>query len=224
MGQITHWDLALPEACSKPFTSVEWVFEVKYEGYRCLGRNADGQAQLLSREGRDLSHVFPEIVEDLSSLPDDTAIDGELVVLDELGRPAFERLLERSAAIRFDTARSAAASRPATFFAWDILMLAGQDLRRFPLLGRKVALNAALCGLKHIHVASYVAEHGERLYAETVFMQMEGIVAKRVQSSYPAGPTQDWLEIRTAGQREGRARPLPHRDYRPGSSATTSEV
>jgi bifunctional non-homologous end joining protein LigD len=224
MGQITHWDLALPETCTKPFTSTEWVFEVKYDGYRCLGRNVDGHAQLLSREGRDLSDVFAEVTGDLSNLPEGTAIDGELVVLDDLGRPLFERLLERSAAFRFDTALSAAVTRPATFFAWDILMLSGQDLRRFPLLGRKVALNATVCGLNNIHVASHVAEHGERLYAETAFMELDGIVAKRVDSSYTAGRTRDWLEIRTTGRTERNRRQMTLRGHKPGSSATTSEV
>lgn len=193
---ITHGDLALPASCAKPFSSPSWVFEVEYQGYRCLGQHGDGHAQLVSRDGRDLSRAFPELVEDLRQLPSGTAIDGELVMLDEMGRPLFEQLLARSAVYRVDTAVEAARNCPATFFASDILMMSGQDLRRFPLLARKVALNAALAGLRHIYLANYLLEHGERLYAEAVSMRMASVVAKRVDSRYTAGRSEDWLEIR----------------------------
>jgi ATP-dependent DNA ligase len=208
---ITHKDLALAELCAKPFSSPGWVFEVKYDGYRCLGRHSGGQAQLLTRDGRDLSRAFPELVEDLAQLPEGTAIDGELVLLDELGCPRFDWLLERSAVFRSDIAAAAARNRPATLFSWDILMLAHEDLRRFPLLARKVTLEATLPGLKHIHAASHVQQHGERLYAETVSMELEGIMAKRIDSRYSAGRTTDWLEINAPRPaRPGRNHGGPH--------------
>jgi bifunctional non-homologous end joining protein LigD len=202
--------LALPDTRARPFSAAGWVFELQYDGYRCLAANTHGYAQLQSREGRDLSRAFPEIIEALEQLPEDTVIDGELVMLDDIGRPQYERLLGRAGIQRPESITHAAHARPATFFAWDILLFDGKDLRRFPLLARKVALEAALAGLKRFQAASHVPEHGERLFAEAVFLELEGIVGKRVESRYSAGRTADWVKIKTPAGRERSRRRMEH--------------
>lgn len=185
---ITHHDLALPEAGAQPFSERGWVFELKYDGYRCLGRRF-GSAQVVTREGRDLTASFPEVARDLKRLPPDSAIDGELVVLDAQGRPQFDALTRRTAADSDE--------RPATFVAWDLLMLAGKDLRALTLLQRKTTLKLALRGLGRIRFASHVPIIGEAMYAQSVAEGREGIVAKRSDSVYAAGRTADWVKIET---------------------------
>jgi bifunctional non-homologous end joining protein LigD len=187
---LSHHDLALPEAGGRPFSTRGWVFELKYDGYRCLGRRF-GSAQMVARDGRDLSSAFPEVVRDLDRLPPDSAIDGELVVLDAQGRPEFDALLARSAA--------GLDERPATFVAWDILMLAGKDLRGLTLLQRKTTLKRALHGLPRINYMSHVPIIGKTMHAQAVAEGFEGIVAKRSDSVYTAGPTADWVKIEGPG-------------------------
>jgi ATP-dependent DNA ligase len=190
-------DLALLESRARPFSRPGWIFELKYDGYRCLAVNAGGTVQMISKRGRDMSRAFPELVAELSKLPEDTAVDGELVLLDGRGHPQFEGLLGRSAVTRPEAIARASRERPATLVCWDLLMLAGEDLRWLPLLKRKTALKRALRGMDRVTFASHVASEGESLYAQAVAHELEGIVAKRADSRYKAGRTADWIKIKT---------------------------
>lgn len=200
---VTFKDLSLPEGNGPPFSGPGWIFEFKYQGYRCLGVR-DGTARLYSRQGREMSEAFPALIREIAQLPDRTAIDGELVLLDEVGRPQYDRLLgDRLLADR--PLGHASATRPrivgghtrkgrATIFAWDMLVYAGRDMRSLPLIIRKSALEQALLGMQSIRLAGHVVGEGERLYAEAVAWELEGIMAKRADSAYTAGRTSDWIK------------------------------
>jgi ATP-dependent DNA ligase len=165
---------------------------------------------MISRQGRDMSRAFPELIAELEQLPEGTAIDGELVILDDSGRPQFDELLGRASSFRPATIARNARARPAAIFAWDILMHAGKDARQLPLLWRKRILEEALMGLSRIHLANHIEEQGERMYAEVQVLELEGIVAKRADSPYPSGRTSDWLKIKTPIGRERESKRMEH--------------
>ena len=89
--------LMLAETGEKPFTDAEWVFELKYDGYRVLAEREDGKARLRYRRGSDATSIYPDVARALRALPfGDLVLDGELVVLDEDSRPSFQRLQKRA--------------------------------------------------------------------------------------------------------------------------------
>src|SRR3954466_6799885 len=140
---ITHRDLTAPTNKAKPFNDPAWIWELKHDGYRALLIKDRERLNLFSRRGNDLLSFFPEIAADLRKLPD-IAIDGELVMLDEKGKPEFHKLRGRCAIRDPGSITKAAISRPAAVFAFDVLQLRGKDLRELPLLKRKTALQKEL--------------------------------------------------------------------------------
>src|SRR5688572_9504945 len=93
---ITHQDLMLASSAKTPFAYRGWIFELKYDGFRCLATKHGTRVHLESRRGRDMAPSFPEVVEALRAIPHDFVIDGELVICDERGCPQFERLGKRA--------------------------------------------------------------------------------------------------------------------------------
>jgi bifunctional non-homologous end joining protein LigD len=202
-------DFALVKGRGRPFSSPGWIFELKYDGYRCFALR-DGAARMISRQGAEMSRTFPELLDGLMLMPDGTAIDGEVVMLDDSGRPQFDRLFNRVAISHRSSVMRASRITPATLFAWDLLFLGGRDMRGLPLLTRKLALREALGDLPRVQYAGHIAGDGSRLYREAVSLEFEGIVAKRANSRYIAGITADWLKVTTPKGRENaalRARP-----------------
>jgi ATP-dependent DNA ligase len=164
---ISFRDLMLATSASKPFDRPGWIFELKYDGYRCLAiRDAD-QARLLTRRGNDLSACFPEIIACLRILPD-IVLDGELVVLDDTGKALFERLRRRALLKKRISVEHAARQEPAVLFAFDILSLRGKDLRKLPLLKRKEALQTALEGSQRIRPVPTRRRNGKALVRRRV--------------------------------------------------------
>src|SRR4051794_7094829 len=107
-------------------------WELKHDGYRALLIKDGDRTSMLTRRGNELLSLFPEIAADLKKLPD-CAIDGELVMLDEKGKPEFHQLRGRCAIRDPGSITKAAISRPAAVFAFDVLQLRGKDLRELPL-------------------------------------------------------------------------------------------
>jgi ATP-dependent DNA ligase len=99
----------------------EWRYELKLDGFRAIGRKAGRTTQLWSRNQKNFARQFPTVVKGLAGLPDDTVIDGEVVALDEHGRPSFNLLQG------FGNARAI------VLYAFDLLMLRGKDVRMWPL-------------------------------------------------------------------------------------------
>jgi bifunctional non-homologous end joining protein LigD len=197
LTSITYRDLAQPTKRAKPFNHPDWIFELKHDGYRVLATKDGKDTKLISRRGNDLIGWFPEIAADLLELRD-LVIDGELVMLDSEGKPQFEKLRGRCA-IRNATAIAVAArSRPAALFAFDLLEVAGKDIRAQPLLKRKALLQRELHGARRIAYCQHVGEVGEKLFAKADELQLEGIIAKKADSPYRRGRTPNWVKIKTA--------------------------
>ena len=188
-----------PETRERPFSRPGWVFELKYDGFRVIAAGGQGEARLSYRSGHDSTRILPELARAVAALPFASLIlDGEAVVLDETGKPDFQRLQRRGLRTRGIDAERAAAATPATYFAFDLLACEGFDLRPLPLAARKALLRQVLASAESgtIRLSDEIAERGEDLYAAVAAMGLEGIVAKRIDSPYRAGYSADWFKVR----------------------------
>jgi ATP-dependent DNA ligase len=109
----------------------DWQYEVKFDGYRALGIKSGGRVRLMSRNGNDFSARFPSLANALAKLPVDSIVDGEIMALDETGRPSFNVLQNYNHA-----------ATPLQFYVFDLLHLAGKNLRDRPLDDRRELLRA----------------------------------------------------------------------------------
>ena len=186
-----------------------WLYELKYDGFRCLISKRCDLVRLESRSGRDMSECFPELVDEIRPISQDFVADAELVVLDEQGRPVWERLKARHVIRKPEHIRQAAAADPAALFAFDLLWLNGADFRVRPLLERKAALHRLLPANGRIRYAGHFLGSCKELWALANEHELEGIVAKDATSPYKAGRSSRWLKIKTGfgAERERARRP-----------------
>ena len=192
-------DLMQPTLHRRAFTRAGWIFESKVVGFRCLFIKGCGKVSLVSRQGKPFTTTFPELVAALSRLENHSVLDAELVVPDEAGKPSFERTLLRSRMDDPDAIAVAARTSPARLVVFDVMTAYGADVRESPLMARKDQLADLLPTSPGIHLASYIAEHGEAAYAFAVEHGGEGIVGKDAASTYRAGPQATWLKIKNPG-------------------------
>jgi DNA ligase D-like protein (predicted ligase) len=178
-----------PILCDKaeqPPEGPEWRYELKLDGYRAIGFRSEGRAQLWSRNGKDFVRQFPEVAKAIASLPEDTAIDGEIVALDADGKPSFALLQG-----------SSAGAAPVVYYAFDLLMVRGRDLRLSPLQERRKRLRKVVDRLPaSIRYSETFAVPAATLVRVVRENGLEGIVAKRAGSVYRSGRSGDWLKWR----------------------------
>ena len=187
----------LATAGAAPFTREGWLFELKYDGYRLLaGRDVRG-VRLRSRNGRDLTGVFPDIARALERLPYSRfVIDGEVVVHDDNGMPSFQRLQQRAQLHRALDARRKAVDYPATLYCFDLLGFDEFDLRPLPLIERKDLLRELLPSAGALRFSEHIEEQGTAFYESVARMGLEGVIAKKADAPYRAGRSKDWLKIK----------------------------
>ncbi|MEM4409880.1 MAG: RNA ligase family protein [Candidatus Caldarchaeum sp.] len=176
-----------------PFDDPDWLFEIKYDGFRALAIFERGSCRFLSRNQHKL-HGFAELRRALArEINAETAIlDGELAVTDHLGRTVFADIMKRR--------------QQALYFAFDLLWLDGEDLRELPLLKRKEKLKRILPERSaHVLYVDHVRGAGQRLYRVACDLDLEGIVAKRVNSRYET-EGEPWIKMKNPAysQKEGR--------------------
>jgi bifunctional non-homologous end joining protein LigD len=190
--------LMLAESRDRPFTNPGWLFELKLDGYRLLAERSNGPPHLFSRNGNDLASSFPEVSRAVGALPlSRVLLDGEVVALDESGRPSFQRLQQRAKLTRALDIRRATVENPVTFFAFDLLGAEDFDLRPLPLATRKELLRKLLPPAGLIRFLDHFQGEGEVLYEQVLKLGLEGIVAKRADSAYRAGRSPSWIKVRT---------------------------
>jgi DNA ligase D-like protein (predicted ligase) len=163
-----------------------WTYELKLDGYRLQAVKGGGKVILYSRRGIDLTRRFEYVAKALASLPEETVIDGELVALDEEGKPNFNLLQN------FRSAES-----HIVFYVFDILIHQGHDLKRLPLSQRRAILATAIEPSDHVGL-SYVSDKTAAQMVNFVRSHgLEGIVAKKIDSVYQAGlRTGVWTKTR----------------------------
>jgi bifunctional non-homologous end joining protein LigD len=190
----------LATAVDAAFDDDNWFFELKWDGYRGIVRiETDGSVSIASRNGNDLTAKFPELAALATAFNERPLIvDGEIVVLDERGRPSFGALQERLD--RFG--RAAPEKAPVTFVAFDLLYGHGRDLRGESLTVRKAALESVLTGKGPAMYSKHVVGLGRELYATAAEYGLEGIVGKRADSAYVSRRTRDWIKVKALKREE----------------------
>jgi bifunctional non-homologous end joining protein LigD len=182
-----------------------WTYEVKLDGYRVLAARWNGEAGLFSRRGHRMDAQFPAIAAALRRLAPDTLVDGEVVALDEEGRPSFTALQHWQAPVG-----------PIVFYAFDLVAYQGKDLRGLPLVERRRLLEThAMVGLEEpVRLSPAFDTAARELLAAVRQQGLEGIVAKRRESLYESGKrTGAWAKYRTSRGQElviGGYMPGPH--------------
>ena len=191
----------LPTLVEAPFDDDAWLFELKWDGIRAICTvSAAGAHRLVSRNGLPLNAKFPELEglsEDFRGAP--LVIDGEIVSLDAKGRSSFQRLQRR-----FKPARGAKGESGRIVYAvFDLLFDGRRDLRSTPLESRKKALERVIRpGATRVMYSKHVIGEGKRLFAQAQRQALEGIVAKRRDSTYQERRSRDWLKIKTHLEQE----------------------
>ena len=171
----------------------DWTFEIKFDGYRCLAMKHSENVSLFSRNKKKLNERFPEIVEGIAKLPGDFLIDGEIVALDEKGRPAFQ-LLQNSASVEV----------PTFFYAFDLLNRAGEDLLNVPIENRREALNHLLGAPDEpLRLSPLLQAPASEILGAVKKLGLEGVVGKRQGSIYEPGKRSGaWIKHRTDREQE----------------------
>jgi bifunctional non-homologous end joining protein LigD len=190
-------EVQLAEPAKEAFTRDGWLFELKFDGYRLLASKSNGAALLLTRNGNDYTAVFPEVARAVRALPvDHCIIDGEVVVLDDEGKPSFSRLQRRGRLTSPLDARRASVELPATFYAFDLLAFDDDDLRDLPLIARKRLMTVAIPSCGPLRALDHIEREGDAFLAGVEKMQLEGIIAKRMDAPYRGGRSKTWLKIK----------------------------
>ncbi|CAN5541170.1 DNA ligase D [soil metagenome] len=184
-----------PELCvsvERPSSAAGWAHEIKFDGYRVQLRIEDGAATLKTRKGLDWSEKFQAIADEAAALPD-AIIDGEIVALDSHGAPDFAAL---------QAALSDGKSDALIFFAFDLLFAGGEDMRKLPLGERKERLKDLLAtarGKRKEALIRYV-EHfetgGDAILQSACKLSLEGIVSKKLSSTYVSGRSDNWTKAK----------------------------
>ncbi|HXZ87728.1 MAG TPA: non-homologous end-joining DNA ligase, partial [Candidatus Binataceae bacterium] len=179
------------------FDGEDWLFELKYDGVRALALRNGAQVRLFGRNGREITQRYPEVALALTALPFDRfALDGEIVVPDENGRPSFQMLQRRiNVADPREIARLSLAL-PVNYWVFDLLAFGGFDLRPLPLETRKRFLARLIRGEGPVRYCDHVVARGRDFFAATAEAGLEGIVAKRRQSPYRGTRSDDWIKIK----------------------------
>src|ERR1035441_2957174 len=175
----------LAAAIEKPFDNPDWLFEIKWDGYRAVAFIDDGRVRLVSRNQNDLSAQYPE----LATLPQfvkarRAILDGEIVALDDQGRPSFSLMQQRTG---FRPGKSRLPGRegvPVIYYAFDLLYVDDLDLRRVPLEQRKQLLEERIINGNALRFSDHYPEKGIALFEAAAQKGLEGIVAKKRDSLY----------------------------------------
>jgi bifunctional non-homologous end joining protein LigD len=184
-------------------TAPGWGYEPKLDGYRVLASLHAGQVRLRSRRGLDLTPCFPELVADLATQETgQLLLDGEIVALDATGRPSFNALQNRAQLKNAAEIRAAQRESPVVLVCFDLLHLAGINLREAPYAARHRYLAQCLMPSEHLQLV-HASRDAAELYPAALALGFEGIVAKRLDSAYlPGVRSGAWLKVKMTQTRE----------------------
>ncbi len=176
-----------------PFDEKGWIFEIKWDGYRAFAEK-NGSLKLISRGGKSYNARFPNLANEFEKIKGASPfiIDGEIVVFDKGGKSNFQKLQNYMREKK---------GKP-YFYAFDLLMLRGKDLRHLPLIERKKRLKELICKLKYVRYSSHIFEKGISFFKKAEKKGLEGIIAKKENSTYQSKRTKNWLKIKVKNRQE----------------------
>ncbi len=177
----------LAKETDHPFSNKDWLYEIKWDGYRAIAEVNKKDVKLYSRNGNSFLSAYAEVVEELSKMKLNAVLDGEIVVLNEEGNPDFHKLQEYGIHKDF----------PLQYYVFDLLELNEKKLYAEPLIERKKLLSELIEKNAVIKYSDHIEERGEDFFAAIQQKDLEGIMAKRMDSKYfPGKRTTDWLKIK----------------------------
>jgi bifunctional non-homologous end joining protein LigD len=195
MPSTIHPMLATP--VDEPFDGPDWLFEIKWDGYRAVAFIEEGRVRLVSRNQNDLTARYPELKDLPQFIKAKTAIlDGEVVALDDQGRPSFSLMQQRTGFRPGGRRTVAKADVPVLYYIFDLLYLDGYDLRRVALEERKRKLASLITPCDSVRYSDHYEEQGKALFDMARQKGLEGILAKRRDSAYHEQRTREWLKIK----------------------------
>lgn len=191
-----------------PFDNEDWIFEIKWDGYRAVAEIDHGDVRLYSRNGLSFLRLYPAVAEALRKIKDDVVLDGEIVVLNAKGKPDFQKLQQ------YDHNPSLTIQ----YYVFDCLAHKGTSTMALPLTERKRIAQKVIGNSRIIRYSDHVHAEGKAFFRKVTEMDLEGMIAKRASSSYvPGKRTSDWLKIKNHNTQEaviaGYTAPRGSREY-----------
>jgi len=208
----------LATSIEKPFDSDLWLYEVKWDGYRSVAFLHGGTLRLVSRNHNDMTAQFSE----LGDLPTyirarEAVMDGEVVAIDEEGRPSFSSMQQRTGIRHGRFQVQGRSDVPILYYAFDLIYLDGYDLHRVELEERKRLLEEIVVASDHLRFSDHQVGKGTALFEAARQRGLEGIVAKHRNSYYEEKRSRQWLKIKITREIEtvigGYTEPEGSREY-----------
>lgn len=174
----------------------EWLYEIKFDGYRVMARIENAEIRLFTRNGHDWTYKLPKQAKALAALGLESAwLDGEMVVANDQGVPDFQAL---------QNAFEVGSSGKIAYYLFDLPYLNGMDLRKVPVEARRAALAAVLERNEDplLRFSDAFEETPEALLNSACQMQMEGLIGKRLGSAYVSRRSNDWIKLKCKNRQE----------------------
>jgi len=185
----------LASATKEIFNDPKWIYELKWDGYRVITNIVDGKVNLYSRNGISLNKKFPSLRKDLEQIPHNVILDGEVVVVDKNGVSDFQKLQNYSEDTKGEL----------RYYVFDMLFLNDLSMLELPLLQRKSLIPEVLedSGVTYTFYCDHIVGMGTTFYKRAVDAGMEGVIAKKADSTYTPGyRTTNWLKIKAIDSQE----------------------
>ncbi len=177
----------LARQAEKAFDDKDWLFEIKWDGYRAIANKSKKEILLYSRNGLNFQQTYPIVVDQLKKIKAQAIVDGEIVVLNDEGKPDFQFLQHYSEN----------QNRPIQYHIFDLLELSGKDTTGLSLIERKELLQKIIPENPVIKYSDHILEKGKSFFQVSEEQNLEGIMAKKIDSKYfPGKRTSDWLKIK----------------------------
>lgn len=183
----------LASITKNPFDDEDWLFEIKWDGYRAISEIKKEKIKFYSRNGIDFSERFPAIYQALKKIKHDVILDGEIVLLNEKDLPDFQKLQHYENHLNY----------PLIYYVFDILELNGKDTEKLPLTDRKKLVKQLLKNNQIIRYCDHIEKDGIAFLEKAREQGLEGIIGKRKDSTYAEGVrTKEWLKIKNVQSTE----------------------
>jgi bifunctional non-homologous end joining protein LigD len=177
----------LAKETEEAFDDANWLFEIKWDGYRAISEIKQGKVELYSRNGNSFNTAYPVVLHALEKMKDDLVLDGEVVVLNEAGKSDFQKLQHYEDNTQY----------PLCYYVFDVLSINGHSTYELPLTERKKLLKKIILKNAVIKYSDHIEEHGKAFFEAVKQKDMEGIMAKKADSLYyPGVRTNEWLKIK----------------------------
>jgi bifunctional non-homologous end joining protein LigD len=177
----------LAKEIDEPFNSDDWLFEIKWDGYRAISEITDGEVRLYSRNGNSFYDSYPLVVNALKKIKHNVILDGEVVVLNEAGLSDFQKLQHYEENTEY----------PICYYVFDVLEINGERTTELPLIERKRLVKKIIPANAVVKYSDHIIGKGKDFFAAAQKQDLEGIMAKKMDSEYHTGTrTGEWLKIK----------------------------